>query len=200
MDAAAGAADVTDSREHLRALVDEIGEGLAAAGLHLAVAESCTGGLLAARLTDRPGASRFLIAGLVVYSDAAKRDLLDVDHAVIATHGAVSEPVARAMLDGVRRATGAAAAVAITGVAGPGGGTPDKPVGTVWIGAAVGDAADIRRFRFDGDRRAIREASVLSALELLGGLLPKRQAGAASALHEQRAGGHRNGSSDDGEQ
>jgi PncC family amidohydrolase len=152
-----------------------VSEALAERGLSLALAESCTGGMVAARLTDRPGASRFLEAGLVTYSNAAKESLLGVERATLEAHGAVSEAVARAMLDGARRATGADAAIAITGIAGPEGGTPEKPVGTVWIGAALGADSVVRRFQLDGDRAAIREASVDASLELLLTLLEARR-------------------------
>lgn len=151
--------------------VGAVSEALARRGLHLAVAESCTGGLVAARLTDRPGASRFLEAGFVTYSDAAKESLLGVAPETLAAHGAVSEAVARAMIQGARVRTGAEAAIAITGVAGPGGGTADKPVGTVWIGAALNETVQIRRFHFEGDRGAVRDASVSTALELLHRIL-----------------------------
>lgn len=152
-------------------LVERLGDRLVRRGLRLAVAESCTGGLVAARLTDPPGASRFLEAGLVTYSDEAKESILGVTREMLATHGAVSEAVAREMLQGVRDRTGAEAAIAITGIAGPTGGTAEKPVGTVWIGAAVEAAVEVRRFHFDGDRTAIREAAGRTALELLGALL-----------------------------
>ncbi|MDX1673997.1 MAG: CinA family protein [Longimicrobiales bacterium] len=154
--------------------VAEVSEALTAAGLRLALAESCTGGLVAARLTDRPGASRFLEAGLVTYSNAAKQSLLGVRSETLAAHGAVSEPVVREMLRGARERTGADAAIAITGVAGPEGGTPEKPVGTVWIGAGVGPLERVRGYRFDGDRAGIRAASADAALELLHELLAER--------------------------
>lgn len=148
-------------------LVAGVSEALVRRGLRLALAESCTGGLVAARLTDRPGSSRFLEAGLVTYSNGAKASLLGVDPDVIATRGAVSEAVARAMVAGAREATGAEAAIAITGIAGPDGGTPEKPVGTVWIAAAVGDQVRTVRFQFGGDRSAVREAAVAAALDML---------------------------------
>ena len=151
--------------------VGSVSEALARLGLRLALAESCTGGLVAARLTDRPGASRFLEAGLVTYSNTAKRELLGVRPDTLAAHGAVSEAVAREMLEGARSRTGAEAAIAITGIAGPEGGTPDKPVGTVWVGAAVHDAVRVRRYGFDGDRAAVREASADAALDMLAALL-----------------------------
>lgn len=149
--------------------IGSVGDALAQRGLRLATAESCTGGLVAARFTARPGASRFFHAGLVTYSDAAKHHLLGVPADTIARHGAVSEPVARAMLRGALRT--ADAALAITGIAGPDGGTAEKPVGTVWIGAGLGDLLDVRRYRFDGDRAAVRDASADAAIELLAGLL-----------------------------
>lgn len=138
-------------------------------GLRLATAESCTGGLVAARFTERPGASRFLEAGIVAYSYPAKERLLGVRPDTLARHGAVSEAVAREMVAGAR--AHAEAAVAITGVAGPGGGTPDKPVGTVWVAASVTGSTRVRRHHFDGDRTAVREASADAALALLETLL-----------------------------
>ena len=153
---------------------EAVAEALSGRGLRLVLAESCTGGMVAARLTDRPGASRYLEAGLVTYSDAAKESVLGVRRETLMTHGAVSEPVAREMLTGARQVTGAEAAVAITGIAGPGGGTEDKPVGTVWIGAAVGDAIRVQRFEFGGDRRRVRSSSVDAALTLLHELLESR--------------------------
>lgn len=150
---------------------EAVGEVLADRGLKLVLAESCTGGLLAARFTDRPGASRFFEAGLVTYSNAAKQSVLGVSPETLAAHGAVSGEVAREMLDGARSRTGADATVAITGIAGPGGGTPDKPVGTVWIGAAVDETVRVQRFHFDGDRAQVRASSVDAALELLHSLL-----------------------------
>lgn len=149
--------------------VGRVSELLADRQLRLAIAESCTGGLLAARFTDRPGASRFFEAGFVTYSDAAKQRVLGVRPATLSDHGAVSEAVAGEMVEGALR--DADAALAVTGIAGPGGGTADKPVGTVWIAAGVGGARAIRRFRFDGDRSRVRDASVDAAVELLESLL-----------------------------
>lgn len=149
--------------------VERVSEHLARRGLRLAAAESCTGGMVAARFTDRPGASRFFELGLVTYSDAAKQALLGVRPASLAADGAVSRAVAGEMLDGALRH--ADAGLAITGVAGPGGGTREKPVGTVWIAAGVGSRREVRRFHFEGDRARIREASVSAALELLESLL-----------------------------
>lgn len=151
----------------MSALVARVGERLVQRGLHLATAESCTGGMLAARLTDAPGASRFLAGGVVSYADAAKVSLLGVRPQTLAAYGAVSEQVAREMAQGARAAVDAGVGVAVTGVAGPGGGTPDKPVGTVWIAAAVGGSMRVELHRFAGDRGAVREQSVRAALELL---------------------------------
>jgi nicotinamide-nucleotide amidase len=155
----------------MSALMSRVAAALTEKGLHLVVAESCTGGMLAARLTDRPGASRFFDAGLVTYSDEAKQTVLGVEAGTLAEHGAVSEAVAREMLVGARRITAADAAIAITGIAGPDGGTPTKPVGTVWIGASVRAASELRCFHFDGGRGRVRTASVDASLELLQRLL-----------------------------
>lgn len=152
-------------------LAARVSDRLVGAGVTLAVAESCTGGMLAARLTDRAGASRFLLAGLVTYSNDSKQALLGVPADALASFGAVSEAVARAMAEGARQRIGASAAVAVTGIAGPGGGTPEKPVGTVWISACVRDRSATRRFQFEGGRERIREASVVAALEMLESLL-----------------------------
>lgn len=149
--------------------VERVGELLARRQLRLVTAESCTGGLAAARFTARPGASRFFQMGLVTYSDRAKQELLGVRPETLTRHGAVSEAVAGEMVEG---ALGRGdAALAITGIAGPGGGSPRKPVGTVWIGAGVGEERAIRMFHFEGDRDRVREASVVAAAELLESLL-----------------------------
>jgi nicotinamide-nucleotide amidase len=143
------------------------------AGLMLATVESCTGGLVAGALTAIPGSSDVLDRGLVTYSNAAKTALVGVPEALIAEHGAVSEPVARAMAEGAMTAAGVGAAVAITGIAGPGGGTPDKPVGLVHFAAArTGRPTLHQEMRFgDIGREAVRLASVRVALELLAELL-----------------------------
>lgn len=150
---------------------DRVADRLTERRLRLALAESCTGGLLAARLTERPGASAYLVAGVVTYSDEAKARLLAVRPATLAAYGAVSEPVALEMMEGVRRRLETEAALAITGIAGPGGGTEEKPVGTVWIAAAVEGRQATERYVFDGDRAAVREQSVVAALEMLDRLL-----------------------------
>lgn len=145
-----------------------LAEALRACGWMLATAESCTGGLIAATCTDLAGSSEWFERGFVTYSNAAKHELLGVDEALIHAQGAVSEPVALAMAAGALARSRAQLAVAVTGIAGPGGGSAEKPVGTVWIATAVqGGAALAHCFRFSGDRRAVREATVGEALGLL---------------------------------
>lgn len=134
---------------------------------HLAVAESCTGGLLGARLTDIPGSSDVFLGGVIAYDDRVKSNLLDVPPTLIAEHGAVSEQVATAMAQGAVRRFGADAAVSITGIAGPGGGTPAKPVGTVWLGCVLDGVAETRRILFPGSRPEIRARAVQAALLML---------------------------------
>jgi nicotinamide-nucleotide amidase len=148
-----------------------VGALLRERGLTLALAESCTGGLLAKRLTDEGGASAYLLAGFVTYANEAKREYLGVTPATLAMHGAVSERCAREMAEGARRAGQADVAVSITGVAGPAGGTDEKPVGTVWVAVAFADATHARRFMFPGDRGEIRERSAQNALDMLRRLL-----------------------------
>ena len=138
------------------------------AGRRIATAESCTAGMVAARLTDRPGSSAYVVGGVVSYANEAKIEVLGVDPALIAEHGAVSEQVAEAMADGVLRRMDADTAVAITGIAGPGGGTPDKPVGTVWFcGKVRGGPASTRCILVPGERRDVRERSTTVAMHLL---------------------------------
>jgi nicotinamide-nucleotide amidase len=137
-------------------------------GRRIATAESCTAGLLAARLTDRPGSSDYVMGGVVSYSNEAKAQLLGVDPALIETHGAVSEPVAEAMAAGALERFGADTAVAITGIAGPGGGTAEKPVGTVCFTVKLADGpTDTRTLRVPGNRSDIRERSTTVAMHLL---------------------------------
>jgi len=137
-------------------------------GHTIATAESCTAGLLAARLADRPGSSAYLAGGVVSYSNEAKADLLGVDPALIATHGAVSEPVAEAMAAGALRRFGADVAVGITGIAGPGGGSDEKPVGTVCFSVGLADGAyHTRTFHLPGNRADVRERSTTVAMHML---------------------------------
>lgn len=141
------------------------------AGHRIATAESCTAGLLAARLTDRPGSSDYVAGGVVSYSNEAKAELLGVDPALIEAHGAVSEPVAEAMAAGALQRFGADTAVAITGIAGPGGGTEEKPVGTVCFSVQAAGRTDTRTLRLPGNRSDIRERSTTVAMHLLRRLL-----------------------------
>lgn len=133
----------------------------------LATAESCTGGLVTQRLTSVAGASSVLLGGAVVYANALKVSLAGVPEALLVEHGAVSEPVARALAEGIRARTQATWGLSTTGIAGPGGGTPDKPVGLVWIAVAGPGGAEVRELRLSGDREQIRGAAASQVLELL---------------------------------
>ncbi len=138
------------------------------AGRRIATAESCTAGLLAARLTERPGSSAYVAGAVVAYSNDAKAGVLGVDQALIEAHGAVSQEVAEAMAAGALHRFGADTAVAITGIAGPGGGTPAKPVGTVWFCVMLADGRTVTRsLRLPGERADIRERSTTVAMHLL---------------------------------
>ena len=148
-------------------LVTTVAGSLERSGHMLAVAESCTGGLLAKRLTDRAGASKWFCGGVVSYTDHSKTESLGVDPGLVARVGAVSEEVARSMAVGVAQAFQANVGVAITGIAGPGGGTSDKPVGTVWYAVVVGGRTVAERKVFPGGRGAVRERAVQAALHLL---------------------------------
>jgi nicotinamide-nucleotide amidase len=159
---------VTAARQ---ALTAQVADQLLSKKLMLATAESCTGGLIAAACTDLAGSSIWFERGFVSYSNAAKTELLGVPADLIETHGAVSEPVARAMVEGALRHSRAQVAVAVTGVAGPGGGSPDKPVGTVWFGWATPDGVVTDKRCFDGDRQQVRDATVQHALLRLRQLL-----------------------------
>jgi nicotinamide-nucleotide amidase len=130
-------------------------------------AESCTGGLIAKTFTDLAGSSDWFERGFVTYSNAAKNEMLAVPVSLIEDYGAVSEAVATAMASGALRHSEADYSIAVTGVAGPGGGSDDKPVGTVWIAVASAGQMVAKRYQFDGDRQAVREATLHSALELL---------------------------------
>jgi nicotinamide-nucleotide amidase len=155
-------------------LVAAVADLLERSGRRVAVAESCTGGLLAKRMTDRPGSSRWFLGGVVAYADAVKVGQLGVNAEVIARVGAVSDEVAREMAEGAARVFGAEAGVGITGIAGPDGGTPDKPVGTVCYAVAVDGVFTSERRVFAGDREAGRERSAQAALHLLHGALVAR--------------------------
>jgi nicotinamide-nucleotide amidase len=148
-------------------LARELGAKLQAAGLKLALAESCTGGLVAALVTDQPGSSAYFSGGVVSYSDAAKRDLLGVTEELLAEHGAVSEPVARAMAEGARARFGAELAASVTGIAGPGSEGTSKPVGLTFIGVASGRGTRVSRFQFSGDRWRNRRQAAEECLRLV---------------------------------
>jgi len=148
--------------------VDElVADALIRAGQTLAVAESCTGGGLGARLTARPGSSAYVVGGVISYSDDVKRDVLGVDPEVIRRHGAVSAECAAQMAIGARRLLAADWALSITGIAGPGGGTADKPVGLVYVGLAGEAGVETAEHRLRGDREAVRRRSVALALHAL---------------------------------
>ncbi|RZI86682.1 MAG: CinA family protein [Rubrivivax sp.] len=152
--------------DRLTDLATQVATQLLAQGRRLATAESCTGGLIAATCTDLSGSSAWFERGFVTYSNEAKTELLGVDAALIEAHGAVSEPVARAMAEGALARSRADRAVAVTGVAGPTGGSVDKPVGTVWLAwAALGAPTMTLRCQFAGDRAAVRLATVAQALQ-----------------------------------
>ncbi|MES1927570.1 CinA family protein [Salinisphaera sp. T31B1] len=154
-----------DPSQSIAALVEQLATLLPARGQRVASAESCTGGLIAAACTERSGSSDWFERGFVTYSNAAKAETLGVDAGLIGTHGAVSAPVVEAMLSGTLAHSPADWAVAVSGVAGPGGGSADKPVGTVYIGWMARDGmAEVVRYQFDGDRGQVRQASVLAAL------------------------------------
>jgi len=144
-----------------------VGRQLVARRLTLAVAESCTGGLVGHRLTGVPGSSAFFERGVIVYSNRAKQDLLGVPEEILKTHGAVSRACAEAMVRGVCARSGAACGLSITGIAGPDGGTPAKPVGTVFVGVAVPGTVEARHFRFAGGRAAVKWQSSVVALDML---------------------------------
>jgi PncC family amidohydrolase len=149
------------------ALVERLQEICLEKGLLVATAESCTGGLVAHLITSVPGSSGYFRGGVVSYADDAKRLLLDVGQEVLAAHGAVSAQVARAMAVGVRVKLGVDLAVAVTGIAGPGGGSEAKPVGLTYVAAADERGVEVRRFVWNGDRAANTEASARAAIELL---------------------------------
>ena len=149
------------------AAVLALAEALRARGAMLASAESCTGGLIAAACTSVAGSSDWFERGFVTYSNEAKIDDVGVPAATLAAHGAVSEAVAMAMAEGVLRHAPVQLAVAVTGIAGPGGGTPDKPVGLVWLAWGTPGRVQARRLQLAGDRSAVRRQTVQDALERL---------------------------------
>lgn len=162
----------------LRLLAEQLGERLQTLGWRVTTAESCTGGGIAAALTEVAGSSAWFEYGLVTYANRAKQQLLGVSEESLTREGAVSEAVVREMAEGALRLSGAELAIAVSGVAGPSGGTPEKPVGTVWLGWAVtGNRPETgaRCHRFEGNRASVREQSVSAALETLLRLTASRQ-------------------------
>jgi len=155
------------SDEALVELARRLQETCLARGLTVALAESCTGGLVAAALTETAGSSGFFVGGVVSYADAAKRDLLGVDGDVLSAHGAVSAQVARAMAEGARDRFGASLAGSVTGIAGPDGGSDEKPVGLTYLGVADERGVDVRRIVWSGDRAANRRDSAIALIELV---------------------------------
>jgi nicotinamide-nucleotide amidase len=151
-----------------------VGELLKMREMTIAVAESCTGGLLASRLTDVPGSSAYVDRGVVCYSNRSKVETLGVPETLIAEHGAVSEPVAQAMAEAIRRQAGSTAAVGITGIAGPGGGTPEKPVGTVAIAVSAAGESCVRTFQFIGGREQVKFQATQAARNLLRLMLAEK--------------------------
>jgi nicotinamide-nucleotide amidase len=149
-----------------RRLEEVVGDALAGQGLWIAAAESCTGGLLTSRLTDVAGSSRYVGQSVVVYANEAKTALLGVAPALLAEHGAVSEPVACAMAEGIRTRSGADLGLGVTGIAGPGGGSVDKPVGTVAVALATAAGTRSRLFRFYGERELVKFQAAQAALDM----------------------------------
>ena len=145
----------------------QIGTLLRQRSMKIAIAESCTGGLVADRITDVPGSSDYFIGGVVAYAYEAKVTLLHVSWDTLRLYGAVSREVVIEMARGVRTALGADIGVSVSGIAGPGGGLPEKPVGTTWIGLSARDGDWARKFVWDGDRRANKEASAQAALQFV---------------------------------
>lgn len=150
-----------------RKLEQVVGDLLAAKGLHIAAAESCTGGLITSRLTDVPGSSRYVDQSVITYSNQAKTELLGVPEDLLNAHGAVSEPVALAMADGIRTRARADVGIGVTGIAGPTGGTSEKPVGMVVVAVTTAHERRCRTFRFFGDRELVKFQAAQAALDMV---------------------------------
>lgn len=148
-------------------LEEQVGALLRGRGIKLALAESCTGGLISDRITDVPGSSEYFQGGIVAYAYQAKADLLGVSWESLNSFGAVSREVVLEMAGGARKALQADIAASVSGIAGPDGGTPTKPVGTVWIALAARDGSWAREFHFSGDREKIKAASAEAAMQLM---------------------------------
>jgi PncC family amidohydrolase len=160
-------ADAADELAPLAGLAERAGEALRGRSLTLATAESCTGGLIGHVLTEVPGSSDYYLGGLISYSDALKRAELGVDERVLEHHGAVSAQTCVAMAEGARRRYGASVAVAVTGIAGPSGGSSAKPVGLTYVAVADENGHEVQRHQWSGDRHANKVASAGAALSLL---------------------------------
>ena len=158
----------------LKKLAQQLGERLGARGMLVATAESCTGGWVAKVITDIAGSSLWFDRGFVTYSNQAKQEMLGVSGEILATEGAVSEATVVEMARGALRNSQASVAVSLSGIAGPGGGSPEKPVGTVWIAVASAGQMAAKRYQFDGDRDAVRAATLHSALEMLLDLVRRK--------------------------
>ena len=159
----------------LYALAQRTGQLLLGAGWRLASAESCTGGLIGHALTEVAGSSAYYQGGVIAYDNAVKEHVLGVDSHILETVGAVSEPCAREMVAGVRGLLQTDVGIATTGIAGPGGGTPSKPVGLVYIAVSTPDAVQCERHVFNGDRSAIKQATARRGLELTIAMLDQRE-------------------------
>lgn len=156
---------------NLYALAQDVGQACLMRGWTLVAAESCTGGLLLSTLTDVSGSSRYVMGGMVAYHNALKRDWLGVSDAILAQEGAVSAACARQMAQGIRARIPADVGMSVTGIAGPDGGTPEKPVGLVYLGLAWGEHVEVTRHVWQGDREANKRASVHAMLTRLLALL-----------------------------
>ena len=152
-------------KQNLTDLIGELAAALLQKGQKVCTAESCTGGLIAKSLTDLAGSSDWFECGFVTYSNQAKTDMIGVPESVISEYGAVSEAVVRAMVTGSLRHCVANCSIAVTGVAGPAGGSADKPVGTVWIAVASDDQICAQKYLFAGDRDAVRQATLIQAMQ-----------------------------------
>ena len=133
----------------------------------VAMAESCTGGLISHKITTIPGSSEYFLGGVTAYANSMKITYLNVDQTLIETHGAVSEEIARAMAEGIRTRTGADIGLSVTGIAGPDGGTPEKPVGTVFFGLVTADCSRVLQFKFSGSRDQIQEITAFTGMNLI---------------------------------
>lgn len=153
--------------DDLISLAQHAGELLSARNATVCAAESCTGGLILSTLTDIAGSSAYVLGGVVTYSNEAKMQLVGVPAATLEAHGAVSEPTARAMAEGARQLFKADYALSVTGIAGPGGGTPTKPVGLVYVGLAGPDETQVERYLWESDRIGNKRLSVAAALRML---------------------------------